>query len=95
MPAAALPLDAHEGIPAIGITGEFVATGGAGAQPAFAHDPTRGASVGGVGPLMTLFTSVDAFWVERGSVRRIGGGVYLRVLDLDADCAGRDGCRRV
>ena len=63
MPAAALPLDAHEGIPAIGITGEFVA------QAALVHSPLSRTIVRVALPsvasalLMTLFTSVDAFWV--------------------------------
>ena len=63
MPAAALPLDAHEGIPAIGITGEFVA------QAALVDSPLSRTIVRVALPsvasalLMTLFTSVDAFWV--------------------------------
>ena len=63
MPAAALPLDAHEGVPAIGVTGEFVA------QAALVHSPLATTIVRVAVPsvasalLMTLFTSVDAFWV--------------------------------
>ncbi|HJU67694.1 MAG TPA: MATE family efflux transporter [Gemmatimonadaceae bacterium] len=63
MPAAALPLDAHEGVPAIGVTGEFVA------QAALVHSPLASTIVRVAVPsvasalLMTLFTSVDAFWV--------------------------------
>jgi putative MATE family efflux protein len=63
MPAAALPLDAHEGVPAIGVTGEFVA------QAALVHSPLSRTIVRVALPsvasalLMTLFTSVDAFWV--------------------------------
>ena len=63
MPAAALPLDAHEGVPAIGITGEFVA------QAALVDSPLSRTIVRVALPsvasalLMTLFTSVDAFWV--------------------------------
>jgi putative MATE family efflux protein len=63
MPAAALPLDAHEGVPAIGVTGEHVA------QAALVHAPLSTTIVRVALPavasalLMTLFTSVDAFWV--------------------------------
>jgi putative MATE family efflux protein len=63
MPAAALPLDAHEGVPAIGVTGEFVA------QAALVHSPLSRTIVRVALPsvasavLLTLFTSVDAFWV--------------------------------
>ena len=63
MPAAALPLDAHEGVPAIGVTGEFVA------QAALVHSPLASTIVRVAVPsvasalLMTFFTSVDAFWV--------------------------------
>ena len=39
MPAAALPLDAHEGVPAIGVTGEFVA------QASLVHRPLAGTIV--------------------------------------------------
>ncbi|HEU5183135.1 MAG TPA: MATE family efflux transporter [Gemmatimonadaceae bacterium] len=63
MPAAALPLDAHEGVPAIGVTGEHVAAA------ALVRYPLSGTIVRVALPsvasalLMTLFTSVDAFWV--------------------------------
>ncbi|HZO20231.1 MAG TPA: MATE family efflux transporter [Gemmatimonadaceae bacterium] len=63
MPAAALPLDAHEGVPAIGVTGEHVAAA------ALVRNPLSGTIVRVAVPavasalLMTLFTSVDAFWV--------------------------------
>lgn len=63
MPAAALPLDAHEGVPAIGVTGEHVAAA------ALVRNPLAGTIVRVALPavasalLMTLFTSVDAFWV--------------------------------
>ena len=63
IPAAALPLDAHEGVPAIGVTGEHVA------QAVLVHAPLSGTIVRVAVPavasalLMTLFTSVDAFWI--------------------------------
>jgi putative MATE family efflux protein len=63
MPAAALPLDAHEGVPAIGVTGEHIAQG------VLVHSPLSRTIVRVALPavasalLMTLFTSVDAFWV--------------------------------
>ncbi len=63
MPAAALPLDAHDGVPAIGVTGEFVA------QAALVDSPLASTIVRVAVPsvasalLMTLFTSVDAVWV--------------------------------
>jgi putative MATE family efflux protein len=63
MPAAALPLDAHEGVPAIGVTGEHVA------HAVLVGAPLAGTIVRVALPavasalLMTLFTSVDAFWV--------------------------------
>jgi putative MATE family efflux protein len=63
MPAAALPLDAHEGVPAIGITGEHIV------QAVLVHSPLSRTIVRVALPsvasalLMTLFTSVDAFWV--------------------------------
>jgi putative MATE family efflux protein len=63
MPAAALPLDAHEGVPAIGVTGEHVA------HAVLVHAPLSATIVRVALPavasalLMTLFTSVDAFWV--------------------------------
>ena len=63
MPAAALPLDAHEGVPAIGVTGEHLA------QAMLVRSPLSGTIVRVALPavasalLMTLFTSVDAFWV--------------------------------
>jgi Na+-driven multidrug efflux pump len=63
MPAAALPLDAHEGVPAIGVTGEHIA------HAVLVHSPLSGTIVRVALPavasalLMTLFTSVDAFWV--------------------------------
>jgi putative MATE family efflux protein len=63
MPAAALPLDVHEGVPAIGVTGEQIA------QAVLVHSPLSGTIVRVALPavasalLMTLFTSVDAFWV--------------------------------
>ncbi|HJR41983.1 MAG TPA: MATE family efflux transporter [Gemmatimonadaceae bacterium] len=62
-PAAALPMDAHEGVPAIGVTGEFVA------QASLVHRPLPGTILRVAIPsvasalLMTLFTSVDAFWI--------------------------------
>ena len=63
MPGAALPLDAHEGVPAIGVTGEYVA------HAVLVHSPLSRTIVRVALPavasalLMTLFTSVDAFWV--------------------------------
>jgi putative MATE family efflux protein len=63
MPAAALPLDVHEGVPAIAVTGEHVA------QAALVRSPLSRTIVRVALPsvastlLMTLFTSVDAFWV--------------------------------
>jgi Na+-driven multidrug efflux pump len=63
LPAAALPLDAHEGVPAIGVTGEHVV------QAVLVRSPLSGTIVRIALPavasalLMTLFTSVDAFWV--------------------------------
>jgi putative MATE family efflux protein len=63
MPAAALPLDAHEGVPAIGVTGEHVT------HAVLVRSPLSGTIVRVALPavasalLMTLFTSVDAFWV--------------------------------
>jgi putative MATE family efflux protein len=63
MPAAALPLDAHEGVPAIGVTGEHVAAA------VLVHSPLSRTILRVALPsvasalLMTLFTSVDAFWV--------------------------------
>jgi putative MATE family efflux protein len=63
MPAAALPLDAHEGVPAIGVTGEHVA------HAVLVQAPLSGTIVRVALPavasalLMTLFTSVDAFWI--------------------------------
>jgi putative MATE family efflux protein len=62
-PAAALPMDAHEGVPAIGVTGEHLV------QAVLAHGPLSRTIVRVALPsvasalLMTLFTSVDAFWV--------------------------------
>ncbi|MGQ0712267.1 MAG: MATE family efflux transporter [Gemmatimonadaceae bacterium] len=63
MPAAALPLDAHEGVAAIGVTGEHVA------HAVLVRDPLAGTILQVALPsvasalLMTLFTSVDAYWV--------------------------------
>ena len=63
MPAAALPLDVHEGVPAIAVTDEHVA------QAALVRSPLSRTIVRVALPsvastlLMTLFTSVDAFWV--------------------------------
>jgi putative MATE family efflux protein len=62
-PAAALPMDAHEGVPAIGVTGEHLV------EAVLAHGPLSRTIVRVALPsvasalLMTLFTSVDAFWV--------------------------------
>jgi putative MATE family efflux protein len=63
MPAAAFPLVAHAGVPAIGVTGDIVA------QPVLVDSPLSRTIVRVALPavasalLMTLFTSVDAFWI--------------------------------
>ena len=64
MPAAALPLDAHEGVPAIGVTGEHLTQ-----AAVLVRSPLAGTILRVALPavasalLMTLFTSVDAYWI--------------------------------
>lgn len=63
LPAAALPLDAHEGVPAIGVTGEHEIYRAIIRQPLPGTILRIGAPAVASALMMTLFTTVDAFWV--------------------------------
>jgi hypothetical protein len=93
-PTASLPLEPHEGIAAVA-----VADAREGAQ--LVTDSIRATIIRVALPavasslLMTLFSSVDAFWVgTRIGASGLGRGLDVALLDLDDHLARRDGRRR-